>query len=119
MQRLGWPNPKPMERPMAEATHNLSLDQALALVRAAGYRVTRPKRKLTSRGPTCVVTFADGVTARMTTHCHDDALNWDRGIGLCKAAWSTRKALPMTMAPQIVSAWFERNGNILGQQLAA
>jgi hypothetical protein len=106
---------------MVKANANLpsNLEEALRLVKAAGYRVTRPKRKLTSRGPTCVVTFADGVTARMTTHCLDDALDWDRGIGLCKAAWSSRRALPMAMAPQVISAHFERNGNILGQQLAA
>ncbi len=41
---------------MAQATISLSphldLAQALQLVRAAGYRVTKPKpRKLTSRGP--------------------------------------------------------------------
>jgi hypothetical protein len=96
------------------------LDHALQLVKAAGYRVTKPKsRKRNHVGPTCVVQFADGNVCRMTTHCHDDALDWDRGIGLCKAAWSSRKALPMTMAPEVISAHFERNGNILGQQLAA
>ena len=103
---------------MAQAT--LSLDQALAIVKSAGYRVTKPKqRKLTFRGPTCVVTFADGNTCRMTTHCHDTALDWERGIKLCKAAWSTRRALPMEQAPQVISAHFERDGNILGQQEAA
>jgi hypothetical protein len=108
---------------MAEATlslpSNLDLETALRLVKAAGYRVTRPKRKLTSRGPTCVVTVADGVTARMTTHCHDNALDWERGIGLCKAAWSSRRDLPMAQAPQIVSAHFERNGNVIDQRRAA
>jgi hypothetical protein len=64
---------------MAQANSSLSLDQALALVKAAGYRVTRPKRKLTSRGPTCVVTFADGVTARMTR-------TYLKIIGCCRCA---------------------------------
>jgi len=111
-----------MEVPLtAQATISLSpLDHALQLVKAAGYRVTKPKqRKLTSRGPTCVVSFADGTFCRMTTHCRDDALDWERGVKLCKAAWSTRKALPMAQAPQVVSAHFERDGHILGQAEAA
>ena len=65
---------------MAQATISLpDLERALQLVKAAGYRVTKPKsRKLTSRGPTCVVRFADGALCRMATHCRDDALDWDR-----------------------------------------
>ena len=106
---------------MAQATNSLSdLERALQLVKAAGYRVSKPKpRKLTSRGPTCVVRFADGVLCRMTTHCRDDALDYERGINLRKAAWSTRRALPMAQAPQVLSAHFERDGAILGQQEAA
>src|SRR6516162_1225698 len=106
---------------MAQATNSLlDLEHALQLVKAAGYRVTKPKlRKLTSRGPTCVVRFADGVLCRMTTHCRDDALDWQRRINLCKAAWSTRKSLPMEQAPQVVSAHFERDGAVLGQREAA
>src|SRR5215468_7513582 len=103
---------------MAKATINLSphpdLEHALRIVRAAGYRVTKPKsRKLTSRGPTCVVRFADGTLCRMTTHCRDDALDYERGVYLCKAAWSSRKALPMAQAPQVISAHFERDGAVL------
>jgi hypothetical protein len=114
------PNPSQRRSPMAQATSTLSLDQALQLVKAAGYRVTRPKpRKRNHVGPTCVVTFADGTLCRMTTHSDDHDLDWDRGIGLCKAAWSTRRALPMEQAPEIVSAHFERNGNILGEAEAA
>jgi hypothetical protein len=109
---------------MAQATNslspNLDLERALQLVKAAGYRVTKLKpRKLTPRGPTCVVTFADGTLCRMTTHCRDDALDWERGIGLCRAAWSTRQALPMAQAPAVISAYFERDGNVLGQAEAA
>ena len=109
---------------MAKATislsPNLDLEHALQLVKAAGYRVAKPKqRKLTSRGPTCVVTFADGVLRRMTTHCRDDALDYERGIKLCKAAWSTRQALPTAQAPAVISAHFERDGNVLGQAEAA
>src|SRR5262249_47607011 len=108
---------------MAKATINLSrhpdLEHALRIVKAAGYRVTKPKRKLTSRGLTCVVRFADGNVCRMTTHCRDEALDWERGIRLCNTAWSTRQALPMAQAPQVISAHFERDGAVLGQQEAA
>jgi hypothetical protein len=106
---------------MAKADCSLSdLEHALQLVKAAGYRVTKPKqRKLTSRGPTCVVRFADGVLCRMTTHCRDDALDYERGIKLCKAAWSTRKDLPMAQAPAVISAHFERDGSVVGQAQAA
>jgi hypothetical protein len=98
----------------------MTLDLALQIVKAAGYRVTKPKlRKLTSRGPTCVVRFADDTLCRMTTHCRDDALDYERGIRLCKAAWSTRRSLPVEQAPQVVSAHFERDGAILGQREAA
>jgi hypothetical protein len=98
----------------------MTLDLALQMVKAAGYRVTKPKsRKLTSRGPTCVVRFADGVLCRMTTHCRDDALDWDRGFALCRAAWSSRRALPMAQAPAMISAHFERDGSVLGQAQAA
>jgi hypothetical protein len=103
------------------ASNSLSpLEQALQLVKAAGYRVTKPKpRKLTSRGPTCVVRFADGVLCRMTTHCRDDALDYERGVKLCKAAWSSRRSLPMAQAPAVISAHFERDGAMLGQREAA
>lgn len=100
---------------VAERGQDMDIEQALAIVRMAGYRVTKPKpRKLSSRGPTCVVTFADGVTCRMTTHCRDDALDYARGVYLCKAAWSTRRDLPMAQAPSIASIHFERDGAIIG-----
>jgi len=105
---------------MAQATNILSdLERALQLVKAAGYRVTKSKpHKLTSRGPTCV-RFADGTLCRMTTHCRDDVLDWERGIKLCKAARSTRQSRPMAQAPAVISAHFERDGNVLGQAQAA
>jgi len=55
----------------------------------------------------------------MTTHCRDDALDYERGINLCKAAWSSRRKLPMAQAPQVISAHFERDGNVLGLQEVA
>jgi hypothetical protein len=102
---------------MAQANATLSLDLALQIVKAAGYRVSKPKPKLRSRGPTCVVRFADGELCRMTTHCRDDALDWKRGIKLCKAAWCSRTR--RAEAPPIISAHFERDGEVLGLQEAA
>jgi hypothetical protein len=55
----------------------------------------------------------------MTTHCRDDTFNYEDGINLCRAAWSTRQALPMAQAPAVISAHFERDGNVLGQAQAA
>lgn len=67
------------------------LDRALKIVRLAGYRVSKPHpKRLTSVGPTCVVIFADGETCRMSTHCSDFRLDYERGIALCRAAWESR-----------------------------
>ena len=100
---------------MAQAFNSLSpFEQALQLVKAAGYRVTKPKpRKLTSRGPTCVVRFADGVLCRMTTHCRDDALDYElgfifvrqRGVRGKRCQWSKLRKL------------CRRTSNVMGMSL--
>lgn len=94
----------------------MNIEDAIATLRAAGYRVTKPKAKRTKSsrvGPTCVCTFADGTQTRMSTYCKDDKLDWDRGLALCRAAWSSRKNLPSAMAPPVLSASFERDGVVL------
>lgn len=69
----------------------MDLNQALVIVRAAGYRVSKLKPKKQSRvGPTCVVTFTDGQRVRMTTHCSDEAPDFDRGIKLAQTALESR-----------------------------
>lgn len=69
----------------------MSLDEALKVVKLAGYRVTKPKPKKQTRvGPTCVVAFSDGNTCRMTTACSDDKPDFRRGIKLCRDAWEIR-----------------------------
>jgi hypothetical protein len=74
----------------------MELEQALKIVRAAGYRVSKPKlKKMTRVGPTCVVTFEDGITCRMSTHTSDDAPDFERGIKLAQYAWEARKRRPM------------------------
>lgn len=69
----------------------MTLDDAIKLVRAAGYRVTKPQpgeTKKTRVGPTCVARFDDGTVCRMSTHCDDAKLDWERGYALCVAPGS-------------------------------
>src|SRR5262245_62306238 len=103
-----------------------SLDEALTLVKAAGYRVSKPKPKLKDRvGPTFVCTFADGVTTHMSVFTSLENLDWDRGIRLSQAAyqsrWRRRHHIPPTVdisapiLPAIVAAHFEQDGVVLGR----
>lgn len=90
----------------------MRLDDALACVRAAGYRVTKPKPRKQSRvGPTCVTEFADGTVCRMTTHCGDDAPDFARGAKLCAWAWESRHG--HACLPPVRSIHFERDGERL------
>jgi|SRR5215472_3035400 len=69
----------------------MSLDEALKVVKLAGYRVTKPKPKKQTRvGPTCVVMYGDGTTCRMTTATSDNAPDFVRGLKLCAAAWESK-----------------------------
>ena len=96
----------------------MTLEQALTVVRAAGYRVSKPKPRKQSRvGPTCVVRFADGTLCRMTTHCSDTAPDYERGTRLCRAAWSSRHKLPVEQSPAVASIHFERDGERFGQRI--
>lgn len=91
----------------------MQLDQALKIVREAGYRVTKPKpKKENRRGPTCVVKYTDDVVCRMSTFCSDDKLDWERGLALCQAAYESRTRHAPNFA-RIESAWFERDGKVL------
>jgi hypothetical protein len=95
----------------------MSLDEAMKIVRAPGYRVSKPKpRKLPKVGPTCVVQFADGTLCRMTTHCRDDAL--DHGLRLCQAAWASRHQRAEEEAPAVTEMHFERDGQRIGEPVA-
>jgi hypothetical protein len=74
----------------------MSLDEALTVVKAAGYRVSKPNSKPKSPkpkdrvGPTFVARFADGETIRMTTFTSLEQLDWDRGTRLSQAAYQSR-----------------------------
>jgi transcriptional regulator with XRE-family HTH domain len=96
------------------------LDEALAIVKAAGYRIVKPRTKpkspehKTRVGPTCVIEFDDGVVTRMSTWCaSDEKLDWDRGVRLAQAAYQSRTR---RSPPAIIAARFERDGQLLAQR---
>jgi hypothetical protein len=85
--------------PRVDASAIIDLQGAIAICRKAGYRVTMPKPKVEkTKGPTCVVQWADGETTRMTTHTPDTTLDFDRGIRVNAAAWQTRKRTAIAQA---------------------
>jgi hypothetical protein len=106
-----------------------ALQVAIVLVKAAGYRVSKP-RKIFKRGkdrvgPTFVAEFADGTVTRMTTFTSLENLDWNRGERLSQAAWVSRWRMRerkqqrpywivAPIPPAIVSARFEQDGKVLG-----
>ena len=102
---------------------NNVLKLALATVRTAGYRVSKPRApKAKYRPPPVFVArFADGQVTRMSCYClSDEALDWGRGQRLSIAAWEQRQRWPdESIAPPIIECWFERDGERLGEPLKA
>ena len=98
-----------------------ALIQALATVRAAGYRVSKPRKSKTFKrgkdhvGPTFVAEFADGEVTRMTTCCSPENLDWKRGERLSQAAYQSRRQTH-DAPPAIISAWFEQDGEVLARR---
>jgi hypothetical protein len=132
------PLPDEGERQPAEATPP-ALIEALAMIKAAGYRVSKPRKpKVFKRGkdrvgPTFVAKFADGTVTRMSTFSSLTMLDWNRGMRLSQAAWESRwrtrkrASRPQWQAhwsagqdiapvpPTIVSAHFEQDGVVLAR----
>jgi hypothetical protein len=88
----------------------------------AEYAIPRRYRS-DKAGPTCVVTFSDGETVRMTTaSIPGKPLNVGRGLKLAVAAWRSRarakglasrtRIRPLN-PPRVTSCHFERNGETL------
>ncbi len=74
-------------------TNVIALDDALKLVKAAGYRVSKPKARKVKKfrvGPTFVAEFSDGEIIRMSTHTDLTKLDWERGVRLCQAGYESR-----------------------------
>lgn len=65
-----------------------SLEHALRIVRACGYRATKPKSE---KGPTLDVTFVDGERFRLTVLAGDI----ERALRVARAAWQTRDRAPI------------------------
>ena len=121
--------PAPVECEPDESQQTALLE-AIAMARAAGYRVSKPRkpkkfnRSKTHVGPCFVAEFADGTVTRMTTYCMaDDRLDWDRGMRLARAAYASRQRtraraepeIVASIAPAIVAAHFERAGVVLAR----
>jgi hypothetical protein len=106
-----------------------SLDEALAIVKSAGFRISRPrsaKRKNNHVGPVFVCEFRDGTAVRMTTHTalEIEKLDWDRGERLARQAWASRHKMPLDwdsaqlgkIAPPVIACRFEQGGEVLAQR---
>jgi hypothetical protein len=113
-----------------------ALDDALAVVKAAGFRISKPKvrpkvpKRKDRAGPTFVAEFADGVITRMTTFTSLTDLDWARGERLSRAAYESRwraqyrkrngEPCPVDeialVPPAIRSARFEQNGVVLAER---
>jgi hypothetical protein len=94
-----------------------ALIEALEAVKAAGYRVVKPRKPETLQrnkkvGPTFVAAFIDGTVTRMSTCTSLEKLDVVRGIKLSHAAYYSRLKKP---APRIVAARFEDNGRVLAR----
>jgi hypothetical protein len=126
----GGVNDMPVVVPVAEVTSD-TVTEAIKTLRTAGYRISKPRKsKVFKRGkdrvgPTFVCTFADGVTTRMSTFTSLTDLDWDRGVRLSQAAWSSRWqahrrtfwsdtiSLVAPVPPAIAAAHFEQDGKVL------
>ena len=97
-----------------------ALIEASKTVRAAGYRVSKPKKPKIFRdgknrvGPTFVAEFADGTITRMSVFTPPD-LDWGRGERLSIAAYQSRFRTH-EVPPAIISARFEQDGKVLAQR---
>jgi hypothetical protein len=113
---------------MPVATQNDALVEAIKTLRAAGYRVSKPRKQKNPKrgtdrvGPTCVALFADGETTRMSTCTSIERLDWERGLAQAayESRWRTRVRVqglpPMSVPPPIISAHFEQDGVVLAHR---
>lgn len=77
-----------------QSSETMSLESALALVKAAGFKVSKPKARASKKdrvGPTFVATFADGQVTRMSTYTSLEKLDVERGRRLAVYAWESRR----------------------------
>lgn len=88
------------------------LAQAIALVKSAGFNVSKPRaKKLTTVGPTFVANWSDGVVTRMSIHTNDMRPDVGRAVRVSAAAYDSRtKGLGVA---RLESGSFERGGKVL------
>jgi hypothetical protein len=114
------------------ADEDTPLAKAIAMVKAAGYRIDRAKVSKIPRpkkcvGPTCVAEFADGTTVRMSVFTSLTKLDWDRGVRVSQVAWRSRwrrrqriytpYSVVEPVPPAIVAMHFEeQDGTVLGRR---
>lgn len=123
---------RPMRDQEVDTQRQRLLEEALAVVRAAGYRVSKPRtskrRNPKDRvGPTFVAEFADGTVTRMSTFTSLKELDWSRGEYMARHAWASRRKAPpdwdsaklAEAAPPIIACRFEQNGKVLAQRNGA
>jgi DNA-binding transcriptional regulator YdaS (Cro superfamily) len=87
-----------------------AFNEAIAVVKAAGYHVKKP-RKSKQRpkkrvGPTFVAEFADGVVTRMSTFTSLEKLDWNRGERLAQAAYESR------WRTRVLAQYHKQNGGL-------
>ena len=89
------------------------LDKALAIVKAFGFRVSKPKipQRKNSVGPTFEARFSDGAITRMSTFTSLKTLDWRRGVRLSQAAYMSR--FKGRAVPPIITGHFEQHGVVL------
>jgi len=96
-------------------TDQKNLDRALTIVKAAGYRVSKPKtpKRKNCIGPTFVAEFADGAITRMSTFTSLEKLDWGRGERLSQAVINHgggHANAPIISNKPVSPAWSRRGG---------
>jgi len=90
------------------------LNEALATIKAAGYRISKPKSKRKDRvGPTFVAEFADGTVTRRSTFTSLEKLDWGRGERLSQAVINHgggHANAPIISNKPVSPAWSRRGG---------
>jgi transcriptional regulator with XRE-family HTH domain len=104
-----------LEKIQGVAPNGNRIDEALAIVKAAGYRVSKlkPKKDKGRVGPAFAATFSDGTQTRMSVSTALDKLDWERGVRLSQAAYQSRCRTHVLPLPPIIAAHFEQDGKVL------
>jgi hypothetical protein len=97
------------------------LKAAIALVTAAGYRVSKPRApKNPDRvGPSFVATWSTGEVTRMSTFTTLERPDLGRGVRLALAAYRSRLKRRLPPRPRIVECFFTQDGRTVPQDAAA